>query len=159
MSIENTKQFLSARDNSGFWNKPSSLPTPTGLSLWPLSFESPSCRRTQPGLLMAHGHHYGWPLCRGAGVSLWDGWKWKWKLPSHVWLCDPGILQARVLEWVACMAPTYQLSHKGSPRTLEWVACPFSRGSSQPRNGTCVSCIAGGFFTSWATCDSLFETF
>ena len=48
-------------------------------------------------------------------------------------LCDPmdytvhGILQARV---------------------LEWVAFPFSRGSSQPRDRTQVSCIAGGFFTS-----------
>ena len=44
----------------------------------------------------------------------------------------------------------YQLSHKGSPRTLEWVAYPFSRGSSQPRNRTGCSCIAGGFFTNWA---------
>ena len=34
---------------------------------------------------------------------------------------------------------------------LEWVAIFFSRGSSQPRNGTQVSHIAGGFFTSWAT--------
>ena len=48
-------------------------------------------------------------------------------------LCDPmhytvpGILQARI---------------------LEWVAFPFSRGSSQPRDGTQVSHIAGGFFTS-----------
>ena len=33
-------------------------------------------------------------------------------------------------------------------RILEWV--PFSRGSSQPRDQTQVSCIAGGFFTSWA---------
>ena len=30
-------------------------------------------------------------------------------------------------------------------RTLEWVACPFSRGSSQPRDQTQVSRIAGGF--------------
>ena len=34
---------------------------------------------------------------------------------------------------------------------LEWVAFSFSRGSSQPRDGTQVSCITGGFFTSWAT--------
>ena len=52
-------------------------------------------------------------------------------------LCDPmdcivqGILQARM---------------------LEWVALPFSSGSSQPRDWTQVSRIAGGFFTSWATC-------
>ena len=50
-------------------------------------------------------------------------------------LCNPidyivhGILQARI---------------------LEWVAFPFSRGSSQPRKWTGISCIAGGFLTSWA---------
>ena len=36
-------------------------------------------------------------------------------------------------------------------RILEWVAFPFSSGSSQPRDRTQVSHIAGGFFTSWAT--------
>ena len=36
-------------------------------------------------------------------------------------------------------------------RILEWVAFPFSRGSSQPRDQTQVSCIAGRFFTSLAT--------
>ena len=61
---------------------------------------------------------------------------WKSKSLSHVLLCDPvdytarGILQARI---------------------LEWVAFPFSRGSSQPRDRTQVSRIAGGLFTSWAT--------
>ena len=56
-------------------------------------------------------------------------------------LCDPctvahqaplsmGILQARI---------------------LEWVPMPYSRGSSQPRDQTHVSHIAGGFFTNIAT--------
>ena len=36
-------------------------------------------------------------------------------------------------------------------RILEWVAISFSRGSSQPRNWTRVSCITGKFFTTWAT--------
>jgi len=49
-----------------------------------------------------------------------------------------------------CRQILYCLSHQGSPRILEWVAYPFSRGSSQPRNWTRVSCIAGGFFTNWA---------
>ena len=35
-------------------------------------------------------------------------------------------------------------------RILEWVAFTFSRGSSQPRDRTQVFCIAGDFFTSWA---------
>ena len=33
-------------------------------------------------------------------------------------------------------------------RTLEWIGFPFSRGSSQPRDQTQVSCITGRFFTS-----------
>ena len=40
-------------------------------------------------------------------------------------------------------------------RILEWVALPFSRGSSQPRDQTQVSCIAGRFFTVWATREAL----
>ena len=81
-----------------------------------------------------------------------------------------GILQARILEWVAlpssrrifptqglnrgflhCRLILYRLSYQGSPRMLEWVAQSFSRRSFWSRNRTGVSCIAGRFFTSWAT--------
>ena len=41
------------------------------------------------------------------------------------------------------------------PRILEWVAFLFSRGSSQPRNQTQVSLIEGRFFSSWATREAL----
>ena len=54
-----------------------------------------------------------------------------------------GLLHSR---WIL-----YHLSRQRSPRILEWVTYPFSRGSSQPRNLTGVSYIAGRFFTSWAT--------
>ena len=40
-------------------------------------------------------------------------------------------------------------------RILEWVAIPFSRGSSQPKDQIQVSCIAGKFFTIWATREPL----
>ena len=36
-------------------------------------------------------------------------------------------------------------------RILEWAAFTFSRGSSKSRDWTQVSCIAGGFLTSWGT--------
>ena len=36
-------------------------------------------------------------------------------------------------------------------RILQWVAFSFSRGSSQPRDRTQVSHIAGRLFTRWAT--------
>ena len=64
---------------------------------------------------------------------------------------SPGIFSTQgwnpgLLRWIL-----YRLSHQGSPRILEWVAYPFSRRASWPRNRTGVSCIAGRFFTSWAT--------
>ena len=55
---------------------------------------------------------------------------------------NPGLLHCR---WIL-----YCLSHQGSPGLLEWAAYPFSRVSSNP-GIELVSCIAGGFFTSWAT--------
>ena len=50
--------------------------------------------------------------------------------------------------YVACQVPLSTRILQA--RILEWVAMPSSRGSSQPRDWTCVSCIAGGFFTIWA---------
>ena len=44
-------------------------------------------------------------------------------------------------------------------RILEWVAVPFSRGSSWPSDWTWVSCITGRFFTIWATEKSHRKTF
>ena len=99
-------------------------------------------------------------------------WKWKWKSLRCIWLfatpwtitcrapLSMGILQARILEWVAILQRIFQtqglnpglphcrqilfcLSHQGSPRILEWVAYPFSRGSSQSRDQNGASCIAG----------------
>ena len=42
-------------------------------------------------------------------------------------------------------------------RILEWVAISCSSGSSQRRNRIPVSCIAGRFFTNWATNFSSFR--
>ena len=42
-------------------------------------------------------------------------------------------------------------------RTLECVAMPSSRGSSQPRDRTQVSCIAGRLFTVWAAMEGLIQ--
>ena len=50
-----------------------------------------------------------------------------------------------------CRQIPYHLNHEGSLRMLEWVAYCLSRGTSQPKDWTRVSCIAGGFFTNWAT--------
>ena len=48
-----------------------------------------------------------------------------------------------------CSLPGSSLPRILQARILEWVAIPFSRGSSQLRDQTQVSCITGGFFTVW----------
>ena len=50
-----------------------------------------------------------------------------------------------------CNPVDYRVHGLLQARILEWIAFPSSRGSSQPRHWTQVSRIAGGFFTSWAT--------
>ena len=55
-----------------------------------------------------------------------------------------------------CDPMDYSLSNSSvhgtlQTRILEWVVIPFSRGSSQPRNRTWVSCVAGRFVTVSAT--------
>ena len=50
-----------------------------------------------------------------------------------------------------CTWPVSSVHRILQARTLEWVAMPSFRGSSQPRDGTQVSCIASGFVTNWAT--------
>ena len=47
-----------------------------------------------------------------------------------------------------CRRILYCLSYQGNLRILQWVVYPFSRGSSQTRDRTRISCIAGRFFNS-----------
>ena len=66
------------------------------------------------------------------------------KLLSHVQLCDP----------VDCNLPGSSVHGIFQARVLEWVAISFSRGSSQSRNQTQVSLIAGRRLTVWAPRDA-----
>ena len=67
-----------------------------------------------------------------------------WKMS---WRVEPGVLQAPLSMEIL------------QARIMEWVAMPSSRGSSQPRDWTQISFIAGRFFTIWATREAviLFE--
>ena len=55
-----------------------------------------------------------------------------------------------------CSLPGSSVYRILQARILVWVAVPFSRGSSQHRDQTQVSCIAGRFFTIWATSEVWF---
>ena len=63
-------------------------------------------------------------------------------LPNKVYtLCNP----------MDCSLPGSSVQMISQTRVLEWVAISFSRGSSQPRDGTCVSCFGRQILYHWAT--------
>ena len=59
-------------------------------------------------------------------------------------VCDP----------MDCSPPGSSVHGILQAKILEWVAIPFSRGSSQPKDQAHVSYIADGFFTIWATSEA-----
>ena len=109
--------------------------------------------------------------CLSWGTLLSALWWLKWKgnpkkegLYVHMWLIHFALwrkltqhCEATVKVKVTQSSPTRCSPVNCTPhgilqaRILEWVAFPFSRGSSQPKDRTQVSRIAGRFFTSWAT--------
>ena len=76
--------------------------------------------------------HVDWLYCAVLSHSVTSDSATSWTV-AHQAPVSMGILQARILKWVAILS---------------------SRGSSQPRDQTQVSCIAGRFFTSWATSEA-----
>ena len=68
-------------------------------------------------------------------------WKWKW---SRSVVSDS-------LPPVDCSLPGSSVYGILQARVLEWVAISFSRGSSRPRDRTLVSRTAGRRFNLWAT--------
>ena len=63
---------------------------------------------------------------------------------SYPTLCNP----------MDCSLPGSSVHGILQARILKWVALPFSRGSSWLRDRTWVSCTAAGFFTIWAIRDT-----
>ena len=56
----------------------------------------------------------------------------------------------RLCNSMDCSPPGSSVHGIVQARILAWLAIPFSRGSSQPRDLTGLSHIAGRFFTIWA---------
>ena len=65
--------------------------------------------------------------------------------------CSAGVKCPTLCHPVDCSPPGSSVHGILQARILEWTATSFSRGSSQPRDRTRVSCIAGRCFIFWAT--------
>ena len=87
----------------------------------------------------------------------WDDRKYpaSWLLLLTCSVTSAGLTLFNLMD---CSPPGSSVHGNLQARILGWVAMPFSRGSSRPRDWTCiscVSCIAGIFFTHWATWEAL----
>ena len=126
-----------------------------------------------PGLLASGRFYQCGPLAEMGGMC-WLCLVTQSCLPpwtvAHQAPLSLGILQARILDWVAMPSSRgsspprdwtqvsriagrffTNVSHQENSRILEWVAYPFSRATSWPRNWTRVSCTASRFFICLAT--------
>ena len=71
----------------------------------------------------------------------WSEVKWSDVAQSCPTLCD----------LMNCRLPDFSIHGIFQAIVLEWIAISFSRGSSQPRDRTWVSCIVDRHFTVWVT--------
>ena len=80
-------------------------------------------------------------------MALFNYFLWLSNIPWYI------CVNMKVAQWCPTLRDPVDYTVHGilQARILEWVAFPFSRGSSQPRDQTQVSRIVGRFFSSWAT--------
>ena len=110
---------------------------------------------TYPVFTLWERQQYGvtcWDEMQAFPIS-WPGWQMLKNLcyfcclvaKSSLTLCHP----------MDCSPPGFSVHGNLQAKILEWVAISFSRGSSQPRNRTWVSCIADEFFIERVTREAL----
>ena len=99
----------------------------------------------EKGTRIIYGIYYFWYLYKDRKISENMHYMLEVKVfvtQSCPTLCNP----------VDCGPPDSSVHRIFQARIMEWVAILFCRGSSQSRDQTHISCIAGGFlFTIWAT--------
>ena len=84
----------------------------------------------------------------------WNNYVFKFSL-CVIHESEREVAQSRptLCDLVDCSPPGSSVHGILQARILEWVAVSFSRGSSRPRDRTQVSCIGGRRFNLWATRD------
>ena len=99
---------------------------------------------------------------RSVLVPKWPPRKWnQWIYIRKGFLTSVSVKMLVAQSWpplcdlMNCSPPGSSVHGILQARILEWVAIPFFKGSFQPRNQTPVSCIAGRFFIIWAAKEAI----
>ena len=82
--------------------------------------------------------------------KFWKRWEYQTTWPAS-WRRKVAQLCPTLCDPMDCSLPGSSLHGILQARVLEWIAISFSRGSSRPRDRTLVSCISGKHFNLWAT--------
>ena len=110
----------------------------------------------------------------GVDICVWQVGFWVWRLGFSELFLTGGVMlnfqdrflqrqawrvtlavEGRHLQWLAPWKSRLLCPWNSSGKNTGGVAIPFSRGSSQPRDQTRVSCFVDGFFTFWVTREAL----
>ena len=127
-----------------FWDRVPAGPAPPSIGAAPsLPCTKGSCHSARGGPQHPVGRCSWRPMtiCWGCCVWLRQFYTSELVAQSCLTLCNP----------IDCSPPGSSVHGILQARILEWVAISFSRGSSRPRNQTRVSCTAGIVFIIWAT--------
>ena len=82
----------------------------------------------------------------------WSLWKWTWRLDEKKVKVSVTQFCPTVWQYMDCSSPGSSVHGILQARILEWVATSYSRGSSpNRRDRTQVLCFTGRFSTTWAT--------
>ena len=106
------------------------------------------CAILEYGLIMSSSGTRWCRLAHQLCLSVWG--IWAHFLTSHLWN-KYDIVSLTLCNHMGACSPGSSVYGVLQARILEWVAISFSRGSSSPRDRTRISCTAGRFFTVWAT--------
>ena len=92
------------------------------------------------------------------GFTIWSS-DWPFDIYTKDIIVKVLVAQAcpALCDHMDCSPPGSSVHGILQARILKWIAMPSSRGSSWPRGWICISCITGKFVTNWVTREALYK--
>ena len=115
-----------------------------------------------PGDTMGERGLASYSMCTSIFSSVKWGWQWKlllrvcWEVQMYCHIWEIVLFFGLQVDWLDYSLPGFSIHGISQARILEWIAISFSRGSSWPRDQTCVSSTGRRILYHWATREALY---
>ena len=135
--------------------RPLRAPGTVNITLWDALFPLNRDKALHYGLLLCLKFSFLSPsTCLSIANPSGSG-QWPWSLQNPPNSPRPTFSSHLITShWSSLSPPGSSVHGILQARILAWVAVPFPRGSSWSRDWSQVSCTAGSFFTDWATSEA-----